>query len=192
MFTVFGLAGHEPHADLTVMLQVGRGLRTGPSDGRNTSGRDLSESPRDIVSRPVVGAATTGCERFPEGLLVTGDAICSFNPIYGQGMTVAALESIGAARLPIARHKRFGAAIIPRRGGTDPPGVGTVRQSRSLPARNRRHTARIHPAAQRIRRSRADRGRIRHHRGQSVRQSDRTDGRPATRLLARASVARRA
>jgi len=49
--------------------------------------------------------------RFPERFLVMGDALASFNPIYGQGMTVAVCEAL-ALRAALAKgfagaHRRF-------------------------------------------------------------------------------------
>ena len=41
--------------------------------------------------------------RFPRGFITIGDAICRFNPVFGQGMSVAAQEAVVLNRLLEAR-----------------------------------------------------------------------------------------
>jgi hypothetical protein len=45
--------------------------------------------------------------RLPRGLLAAGDSVCAFNPVYGQGMTIAAMEADMLDSLLASRRAGF-------------------------------------------------------------------------------------
>lgn len=96
--------------------------------------------------------------RLPDGLVVMGDAACTFNPIYGQGMTVAALQALalrdhlrhGRVARPLTLAKEVGRIVdVPWSMATGGDlAFDGVPGRRSLPTRFvNRYVAKLHDAA---------------------------------------------
>src|SRR5579883_954151 len=105
LVTLAGIGGDAPPLDEAGYLAFARRLRSPIMYEVIRRARPLS---------PIVGYRRTENQlrhyerprRWHERLLVSGDAVCAFNPIYGQGMTVAAVDALALHRCLRAQERR--------------------------------------------------------------------------------------
>lgn len=98
MLGLAGAHGDAAPADVGGFLEFARQLRTPTIYNAIRRGRIEGEIAR-FAFPASVRRYFEQLDSFPRGLLPVGDAVCRFNPAFGQGMSVAAMEAAILKRL---------------------------------------------------------------------------------------------
>ena len=123
LLTIQGIMGQETPFNHAEMLQFAAGVAPDHIVAALHSGEPTGDVARHRIHSNR-WRRYDKMRRLPSGLLAVGDAICSFNPIYGQGMTVAAMDA-----LALRGCLRDGGPDLPRRFfDTAAKGIGVAWQ----------------------------------------------------------------
>jgi 2-polyprenyl-6-methoxyphenol hydroxylase-like FAD-dependent oxidoreductase len=111
ILTLFGLLGDHPPLDADGFRRFAESLPAADMRAFLAQAEPLSEA---VPFRFPAGIRRRyeAMDRFPDALLVFGDAICSFNPAYGQGMSAAALQAEALGRVLVAGRERLAARFF--------------------------------------------------------------------------------
>ena len=120
LVSLAGRGGDTPPGDWAGFLEFARGLRTSTIFDAIRRAEPIADVAR-FGFPASVWRHFERLPRLPSGLITVGDALCRFNPVYGQGMSVAAQEGcllrrvlaeVAAGELPAASlGRRFHAQV---------------------------------------------------------------------------------